>query len=391
MGETSAEIGTQHQEVSPYRWVIAASLLPLHIAMGLNLFAPAPLFPLIIDDYDLSRGTVSFLMVAVFVVFTIFLIPGGLIVVKLGPKKAIALSGFLMASGIFAAATSDFAALLPLRAAFGVGGGILLPATAAVIVQWFRPGERPVMNALNLAGQGTGVATAMFLSVPLAETLEWRSVLTVYGVFALLAATAWLILGRASAAVVVDSLPIRAIVAILRDRNTLLLSLALVGPIAMFIGYSSWLPTYYNEEFDMPLQRATSIVAIPPLMGIVVNILSGFLLARLGLRRPLLLIRGMLLPLAAFGAFLFDSTPVIIVSIFVLGLSFWLFLPTLFTIPMELPGISSDKVAMVTAAVLTLGNACTVVAPLVVGATTDMLGSTHRACRCWRYSSSLPS
>ena len=52
-------------------------------------------------------------MVLVFLVFTIFLIPGGVIVGKLGTKKAIALSGLLSASGVFALATSDFAALLP--------------------------------------------------------------------------------------------------------------------------------------------------------------------------------------------------------------------------------------------------------------------------------------
>ena len=105
------------------------------------------------------------------------------------------------------------------------------------------------------------------------------------------------------------------------------------------------------------------------------NIFSGFLLARLGLRRPLLLVLGLLFPLSAFGAFYFDSTPVIIGAILLMGLSFWLFLPTVFTIAMELPGVSSDKVAMITAAALTFGNLSTIVAPLFVGITTDMLGS----------------
>jgi len=140
-----------------------------------------------------------------------------------------------------------------------------------------------------------------------------------------------------------------AVLGVLKERNTLLLSLELVGPFAMLIGYSSWLPTYYNEEFNMPLQRATSLVAILPLMGVVVNILSGFLLARLGLHRPLLLIPGLLFPIGAFGAFYFDSTPVIIAAILLLGLSVWIFLPTVFTIAMELPGVSVERVAVVTA------------------------------------------
>ena len=99
----------------------------------------------------------------------------------------------------------------------------------------------------------------------------------------------------------------------------------------------------------MPLQQATSLVAILPLMGVVVNILSGFLFARLGLYRPLLLMPGLLFPIGAFGAFYFDSTPVIIAAILLLGLSFWIFLPTVFTIAMELPGVSVERVAVVTA------------------------------------------
>ena len=264
--DNSEEIAIHHQEASPYRWVIGAALLPLHVALGLNLFAHASLFPLIRDVYLLSRGTVSLLMDLVFLAFTVFLIPGGLIAAKLGTKRAIIIISCLMAAGVSVVMTSNFAALLPLRVAFGMGGGILLPATSSVVVQWFRPNERPILNALFLAGQGTGVATAMFLSVPLADALEWRLVFTIYGLFALLGATAWLLLGRTPprGAVPVETLPLMAVLGVLKERNTLMLSLALVGPFAMFIGYSSWLPTYYNEVFNMPLQLGISLLAARP-------------------------------------------------------------------------------------------------------------------------------
>ena len=143
----------------------------------------------------------------------------------------------------------------------------------------------------------------------------------------------------------------------------------------MFIGYSSWLPTYYHEVFDMPLQQATAILALLPLMGVVVNLLSGFLLARLGLHRPMLAVPGLLFPIGAFGAFYFNNTGVILASIVLLGFSFWLFLPTVFTIAMELPGVDMERVALVTAAVLTIGNASTVISPFMVGVVTDAVGS----------------
>jgi cyanate permease len=45
------------------------------------------------------------------------------------------------------------------------------------------------------------------------------------------------------------------------------------------------------------------------------------------------------------------------------------------TIPMELPGITIERVAIVTAAALTMGNLATVISPLFIGALTDALGS----------------
>ncbi len=351
--------------------------MPLHVAIGLNLFSAAPLFPLIMDEYGVSRSTVSLLMVLVFLAFTLCLIPGGVVSSKLKTRRAVLLSGLLMSTGALTPLTTDIATLLPLRVMFGIGGAILLPSTASLIVEWFRPTERGVMNALMLAAQGTGVATAMFLSVPLAEALEWRIVLMLYGCVAFAAMLGWLAFGRGGRAAesTQQSMSAKDVFGALRERNTILLAFALVGPFAMFIGYSSWLPTYYNEVFDMPLQQATAILALLPLMGVVVNMLSGFLLARLGLHRPLLAGPGLAFPIGAFGAFYFDSTPIILASILLMGFSFWIFLPTVFTIAMELPGVDAARVALVTAAVLTIGNASTVVSPLAVGVVTDALGS----------------
>ena len=316
-------------------------------------------------------------MVLVFLAFTLCLIPGGIVSSRLGTRRAVLLSGLLMSAGVLTPLTTDIATLLPLRMTFGLGGAILLPATASIIVEWFRPTERGVMNALMLAAQGTGVASAMFLSVPLADALEWRVVLMIYGCFAFVATLGWLVLGRGgrTAGSTPQTMTARDVFAALRERNTLLLSFALVGPFAMFIGYTSWLPTYYHEVFDMPLQQATAILALLPLMGVVVNLLSGFLLARLGLHRPMLAIPGLLFPIGAFGAFYFNNTPIILAAIIVLGFSFWLFLPTVFTIAMELPGVDMERVALVTAAVLTIGNASTVISPFMVGVVTDAVGS----------------
>ena len=362
---------------SSYRWVIAGVLFPLHLAIGLNVLAPSPLFPVIMEDYSLSRGTVSLLVASVGVALTLFLIPSGIMVAKFGPKKAAAIAGFLMAAGILAALTPPFWVLVTLRVAFGLGVAIILPATSAAVLQWFTPQERPFMNGLNLAGQGLGIAAAMFLSVPIAERLGWQYPLFLYGAFALLGAVTWLLLGRSPAPGTssISPPPIREVLLVIKDKNTLLLSLSAVGPFGLFIGYSSWLPSYYHEVLAMPLDQAGSLVAILPLMAGLFNLFGGVVLTWLGLRKPLFILSGVLFPLLAFGTFFFDNLVLITGSLVLLGLTFSLFVTTLFTIPMELPGISLQKVAVVTAAALTFGNLASVFSPMLLGIATDALGS----------------
>ncbi len=365
---------------SPYRWIVATVLFPLQVAMGINMFGPTPLFPDIIDHYGISRSAVSILIVAVNVVLTAFLIPGGVIASRLGTRKAAAISGLLMSIGVLVVVAPNFWAIVGARLVFGAGAGILLPATTAIATEWFGQKERPLMVGLSLAGQGLGVAIGMFVSVPLADALGgWQAVLALYGAIGLLGTAAWLFLGKASpiSTTPVSAFSISQVVEVFREKNAILLSLAGVGPFAVFVAFATWLPTYYHEARNMPLEQASSLVAMVPVMGIIINPISGVLMAKLGRRKPILWATGLLLPVTAMGAVLLPNTYLLAASIVVMGICFWLFNPTLFTIPTELPGVSAEKVPLVTAAALTAGNLATVFSPLLVGVMADAMGGSY--------------
>lgn len=362
---------------SSYRWIIAGSLLPLHLALGLNMVGPSSLFPLIMDHYSLSRGTVSLLVASVGLAITIFLIPGGIISAKLGPKNATAIAGVLSSAGILAILLPPFWILVTLRISFGLGAAILLPTTSAIILQWFPPHERPFMNGVALAGQGLGVATSMFISAPIAESLGWQTSLFLYGVFTLLGTLVWFLLAQNSTVNEDTSTPppMVEVLRVLRNKNVLMLSLATIGPFGLFMGYNYWLPSYYHEALAMSLEQAGSLAAILPLGVGVLNLLSGIILSWLGLRKPIFILSGILMPLLASGTFLFDNLTIITISLVLLGLIFSLFAISLFTTIMELPGISLEKVAVATAAALTFGNLAATLSPIFLGAATDILGS----------------
>ena len=347
------------------------------ISLGLNFMAPTPLFTLIMGDFDISRGLVSLLIAVVSIVLTLFLLPGGFLISKIGSKRAMALSGVLMTAGLLAPLTDSFLVLVILRFVFGVGAAISIPTTSAIIMEWFKPSERPFLNGINEMGRAIGVSAGVSVAVPLANVVGWQMVFFFYATIPMVATVLWLAAARPSdhfeetgtEPSFRDNLPL------IVNRNTLLIAVATVGPFALFIGYSSWLPTYYNEIQGMTTEKAGSIVAAMPLATAVATPLSGMLLSKLGRRKPVLFFTGLAFPLFALGSFLTSGTILPIVCVIALGILFALFIVTILTIPMELPGVTANKVGIVTAAALTIGNGTTVLSPIFIGSLTDFMNS----------------
>ena len=78
----------QDRQYSSYRWTIQGILIFMQISLGLNFMAPTPLFTLIMDDYGINRGLVSLLISAPIIVLTISLLPSGILIAKIGSKRA---------------------------------------------------------------------------------------------------------------------------------------------------------------------------------------------------------------------------------------------------------------------------------------------------------------
>lgn len=367
----------EQKQYSSYRWAIQAILLVLQISMGLNFMAPTPLFTFIMDDYGIGRGLVSLLMSGLLIVVAVSLIPSGLLINSIGIKKATFIAGLFMSAGLLAPFADSFALLVIIRVIFGMGVAITMPITSAITMEWFKPNELPIINGLTESGRAIGVSIGIFMAVPIANSAGWSMTLAVYGVLPMIGAILWLIGGRvpekSSEGDSVFSL--RDNIPFILNRNTLLLALAAAGPFAVFIGYSSWLPTYYVEAQGMTMERASSILAVMPLTNALLNPVCGVLLSKMDRRKPLLIIAGGILPFLALGTFLITNPVLIVVFVICLGAVFSMFIVTFLTIPMELPGVTAGRVAIVTASVFTVGNLSAVMSPIFIGSFTDFTGS----------------
>jgi nitrate/nitrite transporter NarK len=352
-------------------------LMVLQIGMGLNFMSLTPLFTVIMSDYDISRSSVSLLVSATIIVITIALLPGGLLIAKLGSKRAMAIAGFLMSAHLLTPFVDSFLPLVLLRFIFGMGVAITIPATSAITVEWFKPNELPLLNGINEAGRALGVSAGVFMAVPITNIIGWDMTLFSFGIIPLVGTFIWIVGGRSNESLVNVEPPfsIKNNIPIMFNRNTLLLATGMAGAFAVFIGFSSWLPTYYNETSGMTLEKASSVVAVMPLIAGILNPVSGLIQSKLGRRKPMLIMSGVLLPIFALGSFLLTNQIIMTVCIMGLGATFSVFIVAALTIPMELPGVSAGTVGIVTAAVLTIGNLAGVVSPIFVGLLTDFMGS----------------
>ena len=375
----------EEQQNSRYRYVIAGLSLLLYFSAGLSFLAVAPVLPLIQEDYGINRGTASLLVGLVILMQAIFPIPGGMLVGRLGVGRVFTGAWLLASAPVLSFLAGGFFPLLLLRIIFGFSFALLLPATAPLLMQWFRPREFPLINSLNLVAVTTGISVSTFSAAPLADLLGWEETLSLYGGLLLVGAMAWMVLGRTHDEVRndVQRISFREVFGVLRSRTTLLLALADIGPYAQYVALTSWLPTYYHEELGMSLSKAGLVVGLLPLAGVFSLLLAGVVALRVERRKPFLIIPGALVGFAGFGSFLAGDNPMLYVMVGLLGFCSWFYLPILFTIPMELPGASQQQLPLVWAMLMTSGSAVSFISPTVVGSSTDILGTYVPSFSMW--------
>ena len=364
------------QRDSRYRYVIGGLTVLLWLSFGLSLPAIAPVTPLILEEYGISRGMAGLLTGSVILMMSGFSIPAGMLVGRVGLKKLIGVAWFMAAAPALSFLAEGFPTLLAMRMMFGLSLAVLLPAFGPMLMQWFRPRELPLIIGLNLAMATVGMMLSTFVTAPLGEVVGWKMTLSIYGAVALVGAFLWMRLARVQQPTQSSRhLSVGEVWSVLRNRTTLLLALADAGPFAQYTALTTWLPTFYFEVHGMSLSAAGSAVGLAPLSGVVALILAGVLSMRVVRRRLFLIIPGVVGGLAGFATFLLAGSGAIYPALLLLGFGAWFYLPMLHTIPMEGPDAVPERVSLVLATIGALGGVLSFVAPLAVGILTDVLGS----------------
>ncbi len=378
--------GSDTREYSRYRIVIAVLILLAHASIGLNFFGVTPLLPLVIDDYEITRASASLLVALPTLVKACIGLPGSLIINRFGLNRVFTLSWFMLGMLALSPWIQDFYLMLLLRLVYGIGAGLMMTATASLIMQWFRPNEVPIINTLLLIVISLGIAISITLAAPLAAHISWEGVLGIFGGIGLCGAFAWKFYGRTRSTHIQEASAIftlREVWEVIRDRTIFLL---VVGDALVFVNYAavtSWLPTFLHEFRSMSLDQAGYVTGLLPTVGIFAVLLGGFLAVRVKARRLLFLAPGIMVAIGGFGAFLLHEPLAINLSILALGFGTWVYQPLLLTLPMQLPWMTPRKITVVWGASLTIAGFGMFISPVVVGASRDLFGTFVPGFSIW--------
>ena len=355
---------------------MAVMTLGGNLAAGLNLFAVSPLLPLAIKEYDIGRWEAGLLISMPMLMGAAIGIPGGMFVSRIGIKRALMISWVCMGLLALSAVVPNFHVLLVLRLFYGVGLALMVAANGPLVMQWFKGRQVLMINAGNTAILSLGVAVSVAGAVPLAEVLDWKAALTIYGLAGVLGALIWPLAPEPwhRSAGSRAAISVRDVIGVLRGRTVALLLIGDVGAIAQYTAMTGWLPTFFNEIRKISLEDAGFITSILPFVGVIAVIVGGVLPIRFSFR-AILVFSGLLVTIGGFGSFLSSGIAAIYVFVVVLGVASWIYVPSLLTIPMRMPGATPEQVAVVWGSIMTFAGLGMFIWPILVGALRDLTGS----------------
>ena len=237
--------------------------------------------PFISDTFHLSQAQKGLMLSVPIVAGALFRFPLGVLSQYIGRKRAtlveMSLISTAMLLGFFF--VHSFGALLAMGVLLGVAGasfGVAMSLGSGS----FPPQHKGL--AMGIVGAGNvGTAVAVLIAPPLAQWLGWQTVYAV-AAFAMAVPMAAVIFLAREPADVDPHAGLRAQLACLVERDGWAFSLIYAITFGGFIGFISFLPSYYHDQFGVGKVQAGQLTMLAAFMGAAMRIVGGWLSDRFG-------------------------------------------------------------------------------------------------------------
>ncbi len=237
--------------------------------------------PFIGESFDLSPAQKGLMLSVPIIAGALMRFPLGILSQYIGRKKAtlveMALIAVAMLFGFFF--VRSFNDLLAMGVLLGIAGasfGVALSLGSG----WFPPQHKGL--AMGLVGAGNvGTAVSVLIAPPLAQWLGWQAV---YGVAAgaiLIPMVVMVVFAQEPPDVNAHS-SFREHIACLFEKDGWVFSLIYGVTFGGFIGLTTFLPSYYYDQFGVSKVQAGQLTMLAAFMGAAVRIAGGWISDRWG-------------------------------------------------------------------------------------------------------------
>ncbi|MFJ7746892.1 MFS transporter [Peribacillus sp. NPDC097295] len=358
--------------------IIEIIMLFTYAFFAVSWIAGSILTPQIMEHFNIESFSAATLLSNA---ITIAKIIGNLLaawfLVNFNPKKAIGFASLLIVVGsISAPFVSQYWMFIILRFVMGFGGALFIVYFGPIVIKYFSPEQRPIINGINNVAYNIGSIIAMLAVLPVYNwLLTWQSSLIFFAAFSGILLILWLIVGedfnlnKSSNSSLEVNQEIYTFKDGLKDKFNYTFAFTYSGLLTLYIVILSIFPVADFTAIDSALLSAT--VAFAAIAGSAVGIL---LTKKINRRLPVLRWSGLFMTAAAFIMILTHSPALSIVMAGVVGFLMFLPITALVTIPQELPNMTPSKLTVIMGFFWSFSYIVETIAYYAIGVVIDLSG-----------------
>jgi D-galactonate transporter len=302
--------------------------------------------PALMEEFGLDAAQMGIIMSAFFWSYALFQIPAGWLADKVGQRFSLAfcVAWWSIATAL-TALSQGLKSLLIFRVLLGIGEAGAYPSNAGVTAKWFPDKERARVSAIFDSGSKVGTALAMPLVVWLMTMFGWKVPFIVSGLLGLIWVAIWwayyrdpekhMYVNQDELTYIRDGQVKKEGLnqtqqmkwyELLKYRNIQAMCVGFFMLNYAIYFFITWFPAYLVQERGFELMKMGWVSMIPPLVGLVAELIAGWFSDHLYSKgysltfvRKLSLVGGMLLATMIAFAGLVDSA---VLSIALLSVSY---------------------------------------------------------------------
>ncbi|MGD8555165.1 MAG: MFS transporter, partial [Anaerolineales bacterium] len=316
-------------KVYGYRWVMLLAFMLIVAVNQLLWITFAPITSPAMAFYgvsDLEIGLLSLIFMAVYIFVSI---PASWVIDTYGIRLAVGIGAVL--TGVFGLLRglmgADYTMVLVSQIGIAIGQPFILNAVTKVAARWFAFEDRATASGFGTLAMYLGIVVALMLTPRLVAQSSIESMLLSYGITAVIAALAFLVLARERPATPPGppeqeerSLVFDGLKQTVRKRDFILLMIVFFVGLGAFNAVTTWIEEIVKPRGFTP-EQAGMTGGLMVLAGVVGAVVMPLLSDRYRKRVPLLVL-ALVGTIAGLVGLTFATTyPLMLVSAFVLGFS----------------------------------------------------------------------